>query len=262
MIYLKTFEDRKKYLLDICTEIDKFCRQNGIEYSLAFGTLIGAYRHGGFIPWDDDFDILMTRENYEKFINSFAHSRYKCLTCYNSNKHLFPFARIVDTKTYSLSSKNNIFGKKIKGPGIPIDLYIVENLPSSISERKKLYDKLDKINYSRKIAWKIRKILFRFRFINLAYNFFPLIWLSKKEYELNINIKDPDKEKVFICSGDYKRILPANLFNHYTDCKFENRTFRTVSKYNELLTYQFDNWRLPPPPEKRIPCHGGNFFID
>ncbi|MDE7140655.1 MAG: LicD family protein [Treponemataceae bacterium] len=58
-------------LLDMLKDLDAFCRANGIRYSLAYGTALGAARHGGFIPWDDDLDIMMTRENYDRFLSLF-----------------------------------------------------------------------------------------------------------------------------------------------------------------------------------------------
>ena len=61
-----SFEEKRSIQLEMLKEIDAFCRNNGIKYSLAFGTLLGAIRHKGFIPWDDDIDIMMFREEYEK----------------------------------------------------------------------------------------------------------------------------------------------------------------------------------------------------
>ena len=58
-------------LLEMLTVIDKVCDENGLKYYLIYGTLLGALRHGGFIPWDDDADIVMPREDFEKFIDKF-----------------------------------------------------------------------------------------------------------------------------------------------------------------------------------------------
>ena len=59
-------------LLDILTDVDRFCRSEGLRYSIAYGTLLGAVRHKGFIPWDDDVDILMPRPDFERFIASYG----------------------------------------------------------------------------------------------------------------------------------------------------------------------------------------------
>ena len=63
----------------ILKDVDAFCRENGIRYSLAYGTLIGAVRHRGFIPWDDDIDLLMPRPDFERFVAAYKGRRYKCL---------------------------------------------------------------------------------------------------------------------------------------------------------------------------------------
>ena len=66
-------------LTDILIAVDEFCENEGIRYSMAYGTLLGAVRHKGFIPWDDDIDILMPRPDFERFVSSFKHPSYECL---------------------------------------------------------------------------------------------------------------------------------------------------------------------------------------
>ena len=67
---MKNLDELHNVLFEMLNVFDSFCRENNIEYSLAYGTLLGAVRHKGFIPWDDDLDVMMTRENYNKFLSS------------------------------------------------------------------------------------------------------------------------------------------------------------------------------------------------
>ena len=77
-------------LLEILKVVDKFCKEKGLRYSIAYGTLLGAVRHKGFIPWDDDIDILMPRPDFERFVSEFGKepgARYRCL--YNTENSRF-----------------------------------------------------------------------------------------------------------------------------------------------------------------------------
>ena len=101
-----TLEELKKTELDIAIYIDTFCRKNNIEYSLIGGSLLGAVRHKGFIPWDDDIDLNMTRDNYEHFIELFSkeNGRYRLVTYKTNPQYKYLFAKVVDTQTHLIEN--------------------------------------------------------------------------------------------------------------------------------------------------------------
>ena len=93
-------------LLEILKVVDKFCKEKGLRYSIAYGTLLGAVRHKGFIPWDDDIDILMPRPDFERFVSEFGKepgARYRCLynTENENERFMHFFAKVHDSWTVS-----------------------------------------------------------------------------------------------------------------------------------------------------------------
>ena len=94
-------EDRKQLYLEMMDEVDVFCRNNNIKYSLTCGTLIGAIRHNGFIPWDDDFDIAMPLPDMLRFKKEFHSENLRYVDIDIDSSYLFSFSRIESLKTYS-----------------------------------------------------------------------------------------------------------------------------------------------------------------
>ena len=94
-----TKEELKETQLDILKYIDRICKENDIRYFVSYGTLLGAVRHKGFIPWDDDIDIMMPRKDYERFKREFKSSQYEILSLENNADYYNNFIKVVDNRT-------------------------------------------------------------------------------------------------------------------------------------------------------------------
>ncbi len=93
-------DELKRIQLDILRNVHKFCLEHNINYSLAYGTLLGAVRHKGFIPWDDDIDIMMLRNDYDRFIKEYPESDEYGLCCFEKDTNYpYSFAKVQDKKT-------------------------------------------------------------------------------------------------------------------------------------------------------------------
>lgn len=144
-------------LLPILEYIDKVCKDNNLRYSLAFGTLIGAIRHKGFIPWDDDIDIVMPRTDFDKLIEILEkeqNKKYKILSPYDTNSF---FAGQM-LKVYDAETKLCEFPNKYNLEyGAYIDVFPIDGIDNSIVKARKYHKKYDKYR-------KILHILSAYRF--------------------------------------------------------------------------------------------------
>ena len=134
-----TLAEIKQTELEILLELDRVCRENGLKYSMCAGTLLGAVRHQGFIPWDDDIDVCMPRPDYEKLI-ALSHERklfpgYYRLCCFEDGTLDSPYMKIVDRRTRI--REENYTQKDVKS--LWIDIFPVDGLPDSMNETRRLY---------------------------------------------------------------------------------------------------------------------------
>ena len=102
-------EEIQGILLDIMTDIDSFCRENNIRYIISSGTLLGAVRHKGFIPWDDDADMFMPREDFDRFVKIYKGRKYHLLYNTRNEKEFFAaaYAKISDPGTANAAEKKS-----------------------------------------------------------------------------------------------------------------------------------------------------------
>lgn len=249
--------------LDILLEFDRICRENNLKYSLAGGTLLGAIRHKGFIPWDDDIDVCMPRPDYEKLIKCFQSScsdidRF-ILTSDRGEKAEYPFAKILDRKI----SINEVGALETKN--LWIDIFPIDGFPNNLSEIKKIlkkaifyrciisYTKLLNFNGYKgshgKIIFLIRKRIATIYGYSRAHR--GLINLSQKnKYESSEFVGCV----IWGIYGIGERMLKSE-YEKSVEVEFEGRKFLAMSCWDSYLHGIYGDYMTLPPEEKRI-VHG------
>lgn len=255
-------EELKAIELDIMKKIHAFCEEKSIIYFLSHGTLIGAIRHKGFIPWDDDIDIFMPRKDYEKFCEIFPKSenalQLQLVNAKTSTYFARAMSKVIDMRTVLTEPEY-----KVDDPiGVFIDIWPLDGVPNNRVGKQihRLFCKsllvmfLSKIrNYSAISKWK-EKLLYIFtRLISHKYI------LNKLERE--IKKYDYSHAREVSCLVDpYLAIMDKAWFSTRELVPFEDAFFYVPGGYDKVLSYLYGNYMEMPPVEKRVPHHIINIY--
>ena len=247
-----SLEDAKRMQTEMLKSFHDFCIENDIKYFLAYGSLLGAIRHKGYIPWDDDVDIMIPYSEFEKLSKVYCSDRYPVISCNNNKEHSFPFARIYDAKTYKKIGKYEALG-------LFIDIYIIygaPNTPSILSKYLKLMGRLNSIN---SLFPRIRRRLVRYKLwpkrtldFELQNMFCKYVVKKNKKYVFE------ECEKSYIHNGKYLKVYPRYLFEKAVLAPFDNYNFQIPVGYDEFLRITYGDYMKLPPENMRFPYHGND----
>ena len=254
-----TLDEVKKIQLEILAYIDSFCKKNNISYFINYGTLLGAVRHKGFIPWDDDIDISMDREYYNMFIEKFNQdsSKYKILSLDTDKAYFNNFIKVVDTTTKIVDNRNY----KTFSCGVFVDIFPMDKFnDKKIINTCYILESLKLLSFSKRknIIYKdsIVKDIIRSSFWGLFLPVSPRLFANIIERKI---IQDTDrngKYTAFIPSKlKEKEIFNAQIFNEFIDMEFEHLTLPAPKNYDVILTQYYGNYLELPPKEKQINIH-------
>lgn len=246
--------------LEMLRELDRICRENNINYIIDAGTLLGAVRHGGFIPWDDDIDVRMLRKDYDKFCSicqKKLDKKYFLQTHETDPEYRWGYARILKNGTVfirkdheEIKSRTGIFIDIFPNDNLPED-YIGNKICTCISWicRKMLYSELGKIhakNFWNRLGFYILDI-------------FPKAWAHKGREYLIKKYKECKTAKVRILGwGSVEETIgyQKEWLENTCDIKFEDLIVKAPTKMHEFLVHSFgENYMTPPPEKERVPKH-------
>ena len=251
-------EESKEIQIGIMKFIHDFCVKNNIRYSLAYGSAIGAIRHKGFIPWDDDIDIMLLREDYNRFITLFedAGGVYKLRSLENDKNYVLPFAKVEDTRTVMEQSSN------LGNTGIFVDVFPVDDLFDGKEESIRFVLKLSflkkcyiaKIIRSMKyVDWYKIPVLWLLKIILV---FVPVRFFAEKWTMMG---KKGKEGSGYVASlyGAYKEkeVMERNIFSTFITVPFEKENFFIVEAYDRYLCHIYGDYMKLPPEGKRHSPH-------
>ena len=258
-------EELKKLELSILSTVHEICESENFRYSLGGGTLLGAVRHQGFIPWDDDIDIMMPRPDYDAFIEfCLTHDTGLKVRSFKTDKSYTDLsAKLYLPNTVLEDEFGKDDGEKI---GVFIDIFPIDGLANTYKKAKKVFNSTrfsrellvasgwKKFFKSKTHPWYYEPFRFALFVLSRFTNSSRIFAKVEKKYR---NIDFNSVEYAAAVGGAYrvKEILPQKLFTEFVLLPFEGREFKAIADYDTYLSSIYGEYMKLPPEEKRVSHH-------
>ena len=247
--------------LGIMEYIHEVCQKIGVKYFLAYGSLIGAVRHKGFIPWDDDMDICMLREDYEKlqdYLISNPDERYEVMSYKNNLNYVYPFMKVQDNQTYLLEEDVRIDSNM----GIYVDIFPVDGY----EDDSVFKDKMTRLIKKRQLScYTFKGITNTKSLLNSLIRYISVIifyFTNTNKYIRGIDdlaqsrkVDDYELVDYLIYKDMNKPVWKREWLKQTITGVFEGKEFMIPKNYHEILTSDYGDYTQLPPVELRFSHH-------
>jgi lipopolysaccharide cholinephosphotransferase len=254
-----SLEQIRQEQLNILKDIHEFCNENNIAYFLTYGTLLGAVRHKGYIPWDDDIDIMMPKPDYDKFISLYnrKNGNYEVINIDIDKDFPYPIAKVQNPNTRLIeyaSIKYNI--------GVNIDVFPIGGLPDNPKERKRHLNQLmicrnllniKTIKFSSRRE-KSKTVLLLLLKLITCFIFRKTIVSRICKLHRKYNYEH-SKEVLLLSFESENRIFSKLMFEKFSYQEFEHNSFKIPCNYDLFLTKIYGGYMQLPPVENRKTHH-------
>lgn len=239
--------------MQILDYVAQFCDEHGIRYIIEGGTMLGAIRHGGYIPWDDDIDVGMLREDYQRFIELFSQEAKDgyVFACSETTEgwHL-PFGKVMDTNTLLVQDGHNL--------GINIDIFPYDDAPEDPQVMKKMYDTRDRLKVLNAIQCSKEKpsgnLIKRLAVygVRAALHCFPEYYFIRRIEKSAQRFNGKGYKNLGMFTGESRiTTCKKEWIQERTMVPFENRKYKVPVNYDGWLRSFFGEYMELPPVEKR-----------
>lgn len=257
--------EMKVMMMDILQDVQRFCEEKGLRYYLSYGSLLGAVRHKGYIPWDDDIDIWMPRPDYERLFREYDHPYYKVLSAKNDNNYPLDFPKVHDIRTYVQEEGGD------GDWGVFIDIFILDGIHSpeegkKIMKRVAFYRSMAaNQRFTRKFKLSPSLGVKKFCMALLGKIVHPFVSLNRilvnEDNYISRNDYDECEYASSLVDYKYQVFVPVSSLEPFAMLPFEDREFRCPADSHLSLVETFGpNYMTPPPPEKRYSVHSSKAY--
>lgn len=246
--------DIQKKLLEILIEIDKVCEQYGIKYLLDSGTMLGAVRHKGFIPWDDDLDIIMVRDDYERFIkvvNKTLPDKFTFQCIENTPDYPYNFGKVFNTQTKFIegTTQNLDICHGMYVDVFPMD-YVDDSNKKRLKKQIRLVEHLTQMRYLKLFTTNSAK------YKVIISKLIPLKVINYFCKKAMLYRYQQTRKVQKICHyGPSKHPLDISIFTDVIRVPFEGILFPIPRDYDTFLKGRYGDYMELPPEDKQIPDH-------